>query len=558
MRTAAGIPPLLLFVPLLAACGDQPAPRTGGTAVVAFSGGPRAANPLVGSDSYSAAMNRFLLFLPLVALDLELELEPRLAESWVVEGDTAVVFRVREGISWSDGRPTTAADVAFTLERALDPATGFADRQHIAHWRRIQALDSLTVRVSMEPAREPLYGFTRVPILPRHALESVPTAEMAQSSFNLDPVTNGPFRVHEARPGERWVFEADTTFPDVLGGRPLLDRLVWRVIPESGAQEVELRAGEVDVVVAVRAESFQALTSLDGLRGYEREMLSYNMVAWNNRRPMLSDARVRTALGLAVDREQMLQALRGGRGTLAVGPVPPSHWAYSEVLQPLPHDLDRSRELLRAAGFEDRDGDGTVESPTGEPLRISLLIPSASDFNRDLAQVIQSDLANVGVDLTIQSLEFGTLVGRITGAERDFDAVLLGLDADLRLDLRSLFHSAAMEGPFQLAGHRDARLDSVLDALETESDREDARALWAEAQERIFEAQPWTFLYYTTELIVARDRLHGLEADLRGVLHSAPDWWVEEAESAANGGAGSGGVPGADAAPLLVARPQAE
>lgn len=519
---------LLVLVLLASACGEgERAPRTGGTAVIAYSGGPQAANPLVGTDDYSDAMNRWLLFLPLVQLGPDLELEPRLAESWETEGDTAIVFRLRPDVSWSDGRPTTAGDAVFTLERALDPETAFPNRQHIAHWRGIEALDSFTVRVTFEPAREPLHGFTLMPLLPRHVLEEVPPAEMQRAPFNLAPVTNGPFRVQEARPGERWTFAADTSFPAGLGGRPRLDRLVWRVIPESGAQEVELRAGEVDAVVGVRPEAFETLTEREGLRGLERETLSYTMVAWNNRRPMLSDVRVRAALGLAMDREQVLEALRGGHGVLATGPVPPTHWAHNTALEPLRHDPEGARELLRQAGFADRDGDGTVESPAGEPLRISLLIPAGSDFNRDLAQVIQSDLEEVGVDLRIQTLEFGTLAGRITSPERDFDAVLLALDADVRLDLRSLFHSEAMEGPFQLSGLRDARLDSLLDALEAARERESARALWAEAQARIARAQPWSFLYYLTELIVVRDRLHGIDADLRGVLHSAPRWWVE-------------------------------
>ena len=532
LRRAVLAPSLLLLLTL--ACGDAAdSPRTGGTAVIAYAGTPRAANPLVAADVYSDAMNRWLLFLPLIQLDGALELEPRLAASWEVEGDSVVVFHLRDDVSWSDGRPTTAEDAAFTLRRALDPETGFPNRQHIAHWRRIEATDSFTLRVAFDPVRDPLHGFTLVPVLPAHALSDVEAGAMQQAAFNLSPVTNGPFLLDAASPTERWVFTANERFPAGLGGRPHLDRLVWRGIPESSAQEVELRAGEVDAVVGVRPEAYETLTGLDGLEGYERETLSYTMIAWNGRRPPLSDARVRTALGLGIDRQAIIDGLRGGRGTAASGPVPPGHWAYDPATQPLAHDTARARELLGEAGYADRDGDGTAESADGEPLRITLLVPAGSEFNRDLAQVVQSDLAGIGVDLRIQALDFGTLVGRITSAERDFDAVQLGLDADLRLDLRSLFHSASMDGPFQLTGLSDSRLDVVLDDLERETDREDARALWQEAQQILAREQPWSFLYYSSELIVARERLHGLEVDLRGVLHGAPGWWVEAGDEGA-------------------------
>jgi peptide/nickel transport system substrate-binding protein len=204
--------------------------------------------------------------------------------------------------------------------------------------------------------------------------------------------------------------------------------------------------------------------------------------------------------------------------------VPNTHWAYSGSVVPLPHDTTGARALLAESGYSDRDGDGVVENEAGEALRLTLLLPAGSDFNRDLAQVLQSDLADVGVRLELRPLEFGTLVQVITGAEREFDAVLLGLTADPRLDLRSLFHSESMDNPFQLAGYANPVVDSLLDAIET---AEGGRAvdLWAEVQEVLAQDQPWTFLHGGTELIVARDRLQGITPRL---LASAGDWWVEK------------------------------
>lgn len=512
-----------------AACGDDAAPDApvGGTAVVAFSGGPRTANPLLAADAYSQELTRALVFLPLVRLGPELELEPRLAESWEMEGDSVVVFRIRRDVRWSDGVPTTGHDVVFTFERALDPATGFPNVAQIAHWRGVEAVDSFTVRARLDPVSEPLLYLAQLPIVPRHVLDTVPPERLAGAAFNLRPVGNGPFRVVEARPNDRWVLVADTSFPESLGGRPRLDRLVWQVIPESAAQIAALQAGDVDVVVGVRPEAFERGSSRPELWGLERPTLSYVAIAWNGRREPLDDPRVRRALGLAIDRGAILGALRGGYGTLAAGPVPPGHRAHSSAVEPLPYDPDSARTLLDEAGLRDQNGDGVRDAPGGERFRPILLVPAESDYNRDLAQVVQADLAEIGVPLQIRPLEFATLVSTITAPDRAFDAALLALDADLRLDLRSFFHSGYMEGPYQVAGYRDVALDSVLDALETERDDERARELWETAQERLAEDQPWTFLYFVTDLILGRARLHGVDADLRGILHSAPEWSVE-------------------------------
>ena len=501
--------------------------RVGGTAVVAFAGGPRTANPLLAADAYSQEVTRSLLFLPLLELGPGLELAPRLAESWTLEDDSTAVFRLRRDVRWADGAPTTAHDVVFTLERALDPATGYPNVAQISHWHDVEAVDSFTVRARLDPVREPFLSLTLLPVVPRHVLDTVPPEAMASAAFNLRPVGNGPFRVAEARPNDRWVFVADSAFPEGLGGRPRLDRLVWRVIPESSAQTAELLAGDVDLVAGARPEAFEEAGSRPGVWRAERPTLSYTAIAWNGRRPPLDDPRTRRALGLAIDRRAILDALRGGRGTLAAGPVPPDHWAHSPDVAPPPHDLAAARSLLADAGLEDRDGDGMVEDGAGTPFRPELLIPAGSDFNRDLAQVIQSDLAEAGVGLEIRPLDFATMVSVITAPGREFDAALLTLDADLRLDLRSLFHGGALDGPFQVAGYSDARLDSLLDAIEASGDdREAARPLWESAQARLAEDQPWTFLYYVTDLLIGRDRLRGVEPDLRGLLHSAPRWWV--------------------------------
>lgn len=518
---------LAVSTALLSAC-DRPeiGPPDGGTVVVAYAGAPRAANPLIASDVYSDAMNRFLLFLPLVQLSDALELTPGLARRWEMEADTVALLELHRGVRWTDGEPTTAEDVAFTLRRALEPETGYPNRAGLAHIRGVEVVDSYTVRLRLAAVREPLSSLAMLPILPHHVLDSVPAGELASTDFNLRPVTNGPFRVVEARPGDRWVFAADTTFPEELGGRPHLNRLVWRAIPESSSMAVELQSGEVDVAVGVRSDAFDRLAAIDGYEGIERPTLEYTAVAWNGRRPPLDDPRVRRALALAVDRGEILEGLRGGHGTLANGPVPRAHWANAESVKPAAYDVERARDLLEESGFRDSDGDGIAEDASGDPLHLTLLFPAGSDFNRDLAQVLQADLREAGVELELRQLEFASMIQVITGSDRAFDGVILGLSADPRLDLRGLFHSEALAGPFQVAGYNNPRVDSLLDAIET-AERERARDLWMEVQEVLAEEQPWMYLHGGSELVIARSRVNGIETGLPGLLWSVQEWWVD-------------------------------
>ena len=525
------------------ACGDPgDEPRRGGTVVIAAGTDLDHANPLVSADQWTSELLRFALFMPLLRYDVDLALEPALAESWNVAGDTAVTFHLRRDVRWHDGTPTTAHDVQFTFDRAKDPETGFPNAGYFTRWTRAEVVDSYTVRFTMERHAEPLAGWPFTPIVPRHLLDTVPAAAMRRAAFNRHPVGNGPFRFVSQRTNDRWVFERNPGYPEALGGPPLVERLVWRVIPENSAQIAELRAGEADLVLQPRPEQVLELADRDGFRAVVKPSRQFTFVAWNGKRGELADARVRRALSLGIDREAIVRAFRSGYGEVVPGPVMPSHWAYDGDLRAVPFEPDSARALLADAGLEDRDGDGILENEDGVPFRIELKVPAGSDYYRDIAEGIRGDLAAVGVEVRTRATEFNTLIADVTSAERRFDAFLLGWAGDFRLDLQDTFHSGSLGGPYQFASYANPELDSLIDRASAEPDRAGALPMWHRVQEILRDDQPWTVLFYQRDALLLRDRLKGVEMDIRGVLLSLPDWWVSEAapaDSAAAGGQGA-------------------
>ena len=539
----AGAWTLFLCALVGTACADRTStadaggePRYGGTVVIAGDADLEYANSLVSRHAPTQEFIRFALFMPLLRYDAELGYEPYLAESWKMEGDTAVVFRLRRDVRWHDGARTTAYDVAFTFDRARDPETAFPNREYFQYWRGTQVLDSFAIRFTMEPHVDPLAGVPFLPIMPRHLLDTVPPARMRETPFNKHPVGNGPFRFVSMRANDRWVFEANPDFPRALGGRPYLDRLIWRVVPENAAQLTEILTGGVDMALTVRVEQFDEHRKNPELQGFVRPTRRYAFIGWNGKRPPLGDPRVRRALSMAIDRQRILNGLRNGYGELATGPVPPYHWAYDRSLHPLPFDTAAARALLTEAGLVDRNGDGVREDARGRPFAIELKIPAGNDYNRDMAEMIRADLAAVGVRLTTRPTEGGVLIADISSPERRFDAVLLGLEADFRLALRDPFHSAAMDGPFQLASYSNPEVDDILDRVGTIPDRESAIPLWHRLQRIMLDEQPWTFLYYSPEVILANRRIRGVEMDIRGLLVNLPHWWVADPPATAMGG----------------------
>lgn len=540
----------LLAVLTLGACRDRggeddaggETPQRGGTLVIAGSNDLDNANPLVSGESYTKEILRYLLFLPLIQYDSSLAYKPALAESWEVQGDTSVVFRLRRDVRWHDGTATTAEDVRFTYERAKTPETAFPDADYFQYFDGIEVIDPYTVRFRFRPHADPLAGFPFFAIVPRHKLESVPAADFRTAAFNKAPIGNGPYRFVEYRPGDRWIFAANDSFPEALGGRPYIDRVVWRVVKEKTAQVAEIQTGGADLALNPGVENIGSLDSLPQVRVVIKPARRYAFITWNGKKPPFSDARVRRALSMAIDREEILQALRRGHGELATGPIGPYHWAYDRNLKPLPFDTAAARRLLAEAGYTDRDGDRILEGPNGKDLAFAIKIPASNEFNRDMATMIQADLAAIGVKMELRPTEFPVLIGDVSGTARNFDAALLGWEADFRINIRDLFHSDALAGPFQSASYSNPQVDSIIDRASAETDRDRARPQWQRLQAIMREEQPWTFLYYYPDIHALRARVKGVDMDIRGTLAGLPGWWLS-----------GGGTPAADTAAVAAA-----
>lgn len=531
-RAAVGC---VILAATVAACADA-GPRRGGTAVIAAGSDLDHANPLVSVDAWTNEVLRYALFMPLVRYDEDLQYEPYLARSWVSLGDTAVVFHLRQDVQWHDGTPTTAYDVVFTFDRAREPATGFPNADYFSRWEQGAVLDSFTVRFDFEPHADPLAGLPYTPIAPRHLLDSVPPEELRRTPFNRAPVGNGPFRFVSQRAGDRWVFGANPDHPEELGGPPLLDRLVWRVIPDNSAQITELRVGEVDLALQPRPEQVMELSRREDLREVVKASRQFSFIAWNTLRPPLDDPDVRRALAMGIDRQRILEGLRKGYGEIGLAPIMPFHYAYHSELPPLPFDRDSARAILAARGIQDTDGDGVLELADGTDFEVEIKLPASSDYNRDIAEAVRGDLAELGVRATTRPTDVATLFGDITSSERRFNAALLGWSGDFRPDLTDTFHSDARGGPYQFASYANPELDSLLDQAARESDPVRATPLWHRIQEVLVEEQPWTVLYYQKDAFLARERLNDMNMDIRGALVNLTDWWLTSPD-------GSGDAP---------------
>jgi peptide/nickel transport system substrate-binding protein len=508
----------------LACGGPSSRPALDATAVVGFNAAMQSFNPLVASDQNSIEVNYYMLFTPLIQYDSMFEPRPYLAASWDLEPE-GVTFFLNRDVRWHDGKPVTAHDVLFTFQRAKDPQTAsILSSAYLALVQSAEVVDSFTIRFDfVRPHARPLDGFWWPPV-PEHVLSDVPPEEVLHAEFNRQPIGSGPFQFVAWESGESVRLERNPDFSESLGGPPRLERVVFRFISESATLLSEALTGGIDVDGSVYPHQAEDIQATPGVRLLHFPSREYYYIGWNTQSPLLSDPRVRRALTMAIDREQLIDALLFGYAQLAVGTIAPWHPMFA-VLEPLPYDPDRAGRLLEEAGWRDRDGDGVREDANGQPLRFVLMTNHENPVRSDVAQVVQSQLTEVGVHVDVTLLEWQTLLSRHRG--RDFEGVVQSWVLDnFRVDPAGLFHSsqAGRPGSYNRSSLRDGTVDRLIDEATSALDAEEGRRLWAEFSQALQEAQPFTFLMWLDELASVSDRLQGVRMDARGTLVSVADW----------------------------------
>jgi peptide/nickel transport system substrate-binding protein len=524
---------------LLAACGGGGGGENGkggsggagqgGTAIVGILGNVQSFNPVTNTASTVQDIERYMLFTPLVQFDEKLQPKPYLAESWTMDGDTGVTLKLRRDVKWHDGQPVTAEDVKFTFDLAKNPkaTSGLVGSVYLTQVKSATVVDPYTIRFAFtNPHAQALEDFWWSP-LPKHILGNVAPEQLTQHPFNQKPVGSGPFKFGEFRPTQSLVLEANPTFPAALGGRPKLDRVVFRMIPEATTLVTELLNGTADVIGWTLLPDQAAQVKSQSGNGYRLSNFpsrEFYYVGWNNEREPFKDANVRRALGMAINKPQMIQGLLRGFGSPAHGVIPPWSPMYTNLSQADRYDPAAAKQLLAQAGWRDTNGDGIVEK-NGRPLRFTLLTNSENQLRKDVAAFVQQQLKQVGADAQVRTIEFQTMLQQ--HKSREYDAVITGWVLDtFRVDPVALFScaEARKKGSPNRTGYCNPQLDQLMETGMRTNDPAQGKATWAQFSQLLHQDQPMTTLFWIDDMAGIGRRIQNVQMDPRSKLVSVASW----------------------------------
>jgi peptide/nickel transport system substrate-binding protein len=494
-------------------------------------------------------------------------LEPQLARTAGTFEEQGRLLRVplRDDLSWSDGQPVVCEDVRFTHQVQTDPELGWRGASIKRHINEVRCPDSHEVVFRFDTVYpEQRMDVNDLHVLPR-SLERIPIASWREVDWSEELPTAGPYRVAESVPGERLVLERNPDFPVERPGN--VQRIVFRVVPDSLSRATQLRAGDLHLVDSVPPDAARRIENEERLRLLRLPAWHYVYVGWNtvdpgryreyreareeacaeegrepcpddpaevarlareHPHPLLGDARVRRALTLAVDRRAIVDGVLEGEGTVPASPILPPLAEHDPDLDPWGHDPDEARRLLTEAGFEDTDDDGILERD-GRPFRLNLIHHAGNRLRRDAAIMLQRDLGKLGVAVELEPVDGSAFYSRLSA--RRHDAWLARWRVSARVDMTEMLHAQACGAQgLNFGSWSDPEADRIaLEARETLDPDERAR-LW-HRWERIFHReQPYTVLFRAHHLVGASARLKGLETMLTNdVLNDVQSWVLAEA-----------------------------
>lgn len=458
-----------------------------------------------------------------------------------------IVFKLRTGITFSDGAAMTADDVVFTFEWILNPAVNAPrDRAYLDKLKYVKANGPYEVAFGFS---EPFFGSFET-VGGTSIMSKAFYGKFTPDQFNERTgllIGTGPYKLEDPEnwaPGKPMELVRNDRY---WGVAPTFDRLVFREVEDESAEMVMLGNGEIDILPCL-PEQYEKLLKDERILKmtqhykYPSPLNGYSYIGWNQERTddgttkptAFADKRVRRAMTMLIDRDRIAKETFMGYATVASGPFDPNGPQSAPDVKPLPYDEPRAKALLAECGFADKNGDGVIEGPDGRPFKFKLSYPSGSATIQRVVFFLKDSFSRAGIIMDPDPLDWPVLLDRIKRGQ--FDACTLAWGGTVESDPYQVFHSSQIKDQGDNRTHYvNAKLDEVIEQARRTLDDDKRMKLWHEVHRILHEDQPYTFLMNRPSLVFINGRVKNVEVTKLGLnylrLYPNPSpWYVPRAQ----------------------------
>lgn len=445
------------------------------------------------------------------------------------EHNPVVLFRLRKGVLFQDGHEFDSGDVKFTYETIMAPDNLSPRVPDFEPIKSVEPLGAYTVKIIYKRLFEPGFQSWGMGILPEHLLNrerlkaeanrvgrDPKTFSVRDSAFNRAPIGTGPFRFAEWKTDQ---FIRLTRFEDYWEGAPNLHQYLYRIIPDLLTAELTFYAGTSDAYGA-QPHQVERLKHDPRFQNFSRLGLGYTYIGYNMRRPIFQDVRVRKALGMVINVQEIIDYVLYGEAERTTGPYPKQTEFYNPAVKPLPYDSAEALRLLAEAGWTP-NAKGWLEKDE-KPLAFTLITNSGNEIRKAVMVVAQNAWRRLGIKVETLTMEWAVFINERVD-KGDFDALILGWRMGLDADLFQIFHSS-QTGHFQLnfVGYSNPAADALMIRIRQEYNRGRQVEMARRLHKLIAQDQPYTFLFVGKGLTLLDRKLVRMIRDPDGTPRYLP------------------------------------
>ena len=476
---------------------------------LSISSNPSRINPIISTDSVSSEIESWI-FNGLFKYNKDGEVIVDLASSYKFIDNVTLQIKLKKDVKWHDGAKFTAKDVLYTYNLIKNPKIYTPLTSQYNKVESVIMKDDYTLIIKYKEVYFKALEIWMVSIIPQHIFEN--EKDIMTSVYNKKPIGTGPYKLKEFKLSSDIVLEVNKNYFSTI---PKIETIRYKFVPDITTSFYMLKQSKLDMGSLTPIQTDRQIDEDFHKRYniYEKQSFAYSYLGFNLRNPKFKNIKIRKAINLAINRQEIIDILYFGHAQICNGPFLPGTFAFNEEVKITQQNLQKAKKLLKSMGYDNNN-----------PFEFEVITNANNAIRINLAQIIQHQLLQVGIKMKIRVMEWQAFLNTVVNP-RKFESIILGWSLSLMPDARSIWHSSSdKKGGFNLVGYKNKRVDNLIQEGEVTINRDKLGTIYKNIFKEISTDLPYLFLFIPNSIISVNKSIQNVTPSLIGVTHNQEKW----------------------------------
>ena len=479
---------------------------------LSISSNPSRINPILSIDSASSEISNWI-FNGLFKYNKDGKVVEDLASSYKFKDNKTLIIELKQNIKWHDGVNLTAEDILFTYNMINNPKIYTPTTTSFTKVKSVKILDKYTLEIKYSEPYFKALEIWMIGILPYHLLKD--DKNLMTSKFNKNPIGTGPYKLKELKISQDIILTVNKNY---FGKIPNIKKIHYKFVPDPTTSFYMLKQKQLDMggLTPIQVDRQIGKKFKNDFNIFEKESFGYTYMGFNLKGEKFKDKRIREAISLSINRDELSNILFFGHAKVCNGPFLPGTFAFNEDVKTPIQNIKKAKDILKSLGY-DENNRFTFE-----------VITNANNSTRvNAAEILQYQLSFSGIDMKIRVMEWQAFLNTIIHP-RKFDAIILGWGLSLMPDAKSIWHSSNDKvGGFNMVGYKNIQVDKLIEQGEVTIDKKELSKIYKKIYKKISDDIPYLFLYIPNSITSVNKKIKNVKPALIGLMHNQEDWIKE-------------------------------